>query len=201
MALLHESGHAQHFAWTNAALPAEHRLCGDRGLSEVYAFLFEHLIWNRYWLEIRTGFKDSDEFLRFHGLVRVHLIRRYCGKLRYETLLHGAEVLEDPPRVYAEILEQCTALRYDGESFLEDLDDGFYSADYLRAWISEAQLRDYLMSRFGWAWFQVRAAGQFLKEIWYTGQLYTVEELSKEIGIGEPDPQALTDELRSALRA
>jgi len=201
MALLHESGHAQHFAWTSAALPAEHRLCGDRGLSEVYAFLFEHLIWNRHWLEIRTGFKDSQEFLRFHGLVRVHLIRRYCGKLRYEILLHSRETPENPSRAYTEILGQSTGLAYDRESYLEDLDDSFYSADYLRAWIFETQLRDYLMTRFGKAWFQVRAAGSFLKEVWETGELYSVEELGAEIGIGPPDPQALTDELRSALRA
>jgi hypothetical protein len=200
MALLHEGGHAMHFAWTNAALPAEHRLCGDRALSEAFAFLFEHLIWNRRWLEIRIGLTGAEEFLRFQGLARVHLIRRYCGKLRYETILHGGEVSEDSPRVYSEILEQCTGLRYDSESYLEDLDDAFYAADYLRAWIFEVQLRDYLMSKFGWAWFQVRAAGQLLKEIWDTGQLYTVEALSREIGIGELDLQALSDELKAALR-
>jgi hypothetical protein len=200
MALLHEGGHAMHFAWTSAALPAEHRLCGDRALSEAFAFLFEHLIWNRRWLEIQTGLTDAKDFLRFQGLARVHLIRRYCGKLRYEILLHGAAALENPPRVYAETLEQSTGLRYDGESFLEDLDDSFYSADYLRAWIFEAQLRDYLMSKYGWAWFQVRAAGQFLKEIWETGQSYTVEELGREIGIGGLDLQALSDELKAALR-
>ncbi len=200
MALLHESGHAQHFAWTSAALPAEHRLWGDRGLSEVYAFLFEHLIWNRRWLETNTGFTDPGQFLLLQGLARVHLIRRYCGKLQFEIGLHGDKAPENPSRAYAEMLERSTGLRYDHESYLEDLDDGFYSADYLRAWAFEAQLRDFLLSKFGSAWFQVKAAGDFMKEIWETGQLYTVEELCGEIGIGRLDFQPLNDELKTALK-
>ena len=198
-ALLHESGHAQHFAWTSPSLVAEHRLCGDRGLSEAYAFLFEHLMWNERWLQANTGFFNAGEFLRFQALVRSHQIRRYCGKLQYEIQLHS-EPMENPARVYVEALQRATGTLYDQESYLEDIDDGFYSADYLRAWIFEAQLRDYLRSRFGHAWFHVRAADSFLKEIWETGQLYSIGELSREIGIGPLDVQVLIDELLRGLR-
>src|SRR5204863_9431784 len=116
-ALLHESGHAQHFAWTSPNLVAEHRLCGDRRLSEAYAFLFEHLMWNERWLQANTGFFNAGEFLRFQALVRSHQIRRYCGKLQYEIQLHS-EPMENPARVYVEALQRATGTLYDQESYL-----------------------------------------------------------------------------------
>ena len=75
-------------------------------------------------------------------------------------------------------------MQYDAQSYLEDTEDALESADYLRAWIFELQLRDYLRSKFGNTWYAQRAAGLFLKEIWETGQLYSVEELCREIGLG-----------------
>ena len=156
-------------------------------------------MWNERWLQANTGFFNAGEFLRFQALVRSHQIRRYCGKLQYEIQLHS-EPMENPARVYVEALQRATGTLYDQESYLEDIDDGFYSADYLRAWIFEAQLRDYLRSRFGHAWFHVAAAGSFMKEIWETGQLYSVGELSREIGIGPLDVQVVIDELLQGLR-
>jgi hypothetical protein len=90
-------------------------------------------------------------------------------------------------------------LQYDRVSYLEDAEDALHSADYLRGWIFELQLRDYLRSRFGSAWFAQKAAGRFLKEIWETGQLYSVDELCREIGLGELEPQALTDDFLLGL--
>ena len=43
-ALFHEAGHTEHFANTSPELPAEHRLLGDNGVTEGFAFLFEHLL-------------------------------------------------------------------------------------------------------------------------------------------------------------
>lgn len=199
-ALLHETGHAQHFAWTDADLAAEHRLCGDRGTSEFYASLFEHLIWNARWLDAHSTVGTGRGFVRFQLLLRAHVVRRYCAKLHYEVLLLGETGLENPERSYAEILKQGTGMEYDPESYLEDLDEWFCTADYLRAWILEAQVRDYLQSRFGTSWFASRAAGNLLKELWETGRLYDVDQLAREIGIGAPDPQVLADELLLGLR-
>ncbi len=45
-------------------------------------------------------------------------------------------------------------MRYPTESFLSDMDSGFYSADYLRAWIRSAQLRRFLVGEVGEDWWR-----------------------------------------------
>ena len=48
---------------------------------------------------------------------------------------------------YEECLTAATGIRYRARSYLSDMDAGFYSADYLRAWIRSAQLRRHLIAR------------------------------------------------------
>lgn len=190
-ALFHESGHAHHLAWTSPDLPVEHRIHGDRGLAETYGFLFERVTRERLWLLEIRNYPNSSQFLRSWALFGAYNIRRRVAMLKYEILLYGGAGHLEAPRVYSELLTQHTGVRHDPECYLSDLDDGFYSADYLRAWIFEAMLREHLRMRFGSDWFHSREAGKFFKEIWETGQLYTADELSREIGLGTLDPQVL----------
>ena len=44
------------------------------------------------------------------------------------------------------------------------MDAGFYSADYLRAWIRSAQLRSYLVAEVGEDWWQSAETGERLRE-------------------------------------
>jgi len=79
--------------------------------------------------------------------------------------------------------------RWSGESYLADLDPGFYSACYLRAWAFEAQLRSHLRERFGAQWFTQAAAGELLRALWSEGQRRSPEELlgeftGQELGFG-----------------
>jgi hypothetical protein len=83
---------------------------------------------------------------------------------------------------------------------MSEVSDGFESADYLRGWIFECMLREYLSRRYGKSWFRSRSAAGFLKEIWETGQLYRAGELSMELGMGDLEPQILADELLGGLR-
>ena len=46
---------------------------------------------------------------------------------------------------YEEFLTEATGIRYRSDGYLSDMDAGFYSADYLRAWIRSAQLRRHLV--------------------------------------------------------
>ena len=105
------------------------------------------------------------------------------------------------PEFYAETMRSYTGLNYQPESWLEELPDGFEAADYLRGWILEAMLREYLRSKYGNAWFLNRSAAGFLKEIWETGQLYRADELCREIGFSDLDPQVLIREFGGGLRA
>jgi hypothetical protein len=195
--LLHEYGHAHHFAWTSPSLPAEHRLLGDRGLCEGYAFMLEHFVQNREWLARMLQFAKSDLFLRFKALFRIFLIRSCIGKLRFALKLHARDSVEDAPRTFSEIMKSYTGLQNDPGSWT--IDNVFASADYLRGWIFEAMLREYLRTRYGNAWAANRAASGFLKEVWETGLLYTVDEMCQEIGMGDLDPRVLADQLREGL--
>jgi hypothetical protein len=200
-ALLHEGGHAFHFAWTQALLPVEHRIWGDRALTESYAFLLERLVLDAQWLARMLSFTKSQGFLHFQSLLRVFLVSRCAGKLRFAVQLHERGSLGSMPQTYAETMKAYTGLEHQPESWLEEIPDGFHCADYLRGWMLESMLREYLRSRYGRAWFQNGSAGGFLKEIWETGQLYGADELCREIGIGDLEPQALADELSEGLQS
>jgi hypothetical protein len=196
--LLHECGHACHFAWTNPSLPAEHRILGDRGLCEAYAFLLEHFIEERGWLTRMLSFTKSSLFLGFRGLFRIFLILSGIGKLRFALKLHASEPLDDAPRTFSAIMKTYTGLQYAPEAWTSESD--FTSADYLRGWVLEAMLREYLRTKYGSAWVSNSSASGFLKEIWETGLLYSADELCKEIGMGSLDPQVLADQLWEGLQ-
>ena len=51
--LLHEVGHALHFAHADRALPFEARWAGDNSVTEGYAMLFDHLVADRGWTRRR----------------------------------------------------------------------------------------------------------------------------------------------------
>jgi len=90
-------------------------------------------------------------------------------------------------------------VEYPREEYLFDVDDGFYSAQYLRAWAFEAQLRSYLREDFDEEWYRLPKVGRFLVELWREGQRYTVEELARFIGAEGLDLGPLQEELLDAL--
>jgi hypothetical protein len=83
--------------------------------------------------------------------------------------------------------------------YLDDVDQGFYSSEYLRAWAFEAQLRGYLRERFGNAWFTRRDAGSLLRELWNEGQKPTADEILAETSGDRLQLEAVADRIREAL--
>ncbi|HSB07961.1 MAG TPA: hypothetical protein VLM38_00505 [Blastocatellia bacterium] len=199
-ALLHESGHAQHYGWASGALPSEFKYTGDYALTETYAFLFNHLISDGDWLAAFLGFAENAEFVRAAMLARLVSIRRYSAKLMYEIELHKDDDLAKSARVYAELQTSATCFKTEPTEFLFDLDDSFYSASYLRAWAFEISLREHLKTRFGIRWWASQRAGGFLKELWETGDRYTADEMAAQIGIGPIAFDPLIDEFNQALK-
>lgn len=180
VALLHEAGHAEHFAHIDPALPFEYRQLGDNAVTEAFAFLFDHLAEDGAWLARRLGVADADGALAAHArAARLIALRRYCGKLAYELVAYG----EAPPphaelaRVYADALSDAVGVPWPAETYLTDVDGGFYVAAYLRAWALETHLRAWLRERFGACWFERREAGDALRRLWREGQRRTAEEL------------------------
>ncbi|PYT05081.1 MAG: hypothetical protein DMF60_13070 [Acidobacteria bacterium] len=199
-AFLHESGHAQHYGWASPALPPEFKYTGDYALTETYAFLFNHLISDSNWLASFPGIKNSVEFTRSVMLARLVTVRRYVAKLMYERQLHLGDDLSASAARFADLQTSATCFRTDPSDFLFDLDDSFYSASYLRAWAFEVSLREYLKTRFGSHWWASRRTGDFLKEIWETGDRYSADEMAAQIGIGPIRFDPLIDEFVAALK-
>lgn len=199
-AFLHESGHAQHYGWTSSDLSPEFKYTGDYALTETYAFLFNHLVSDKSWLASFLGMKDSDEFVRSVMLARLVTVRRYVAKLSYENALHVSDDLAASSSQYAAYQTAATHFKTEPEEFLFDLDDGFYSASYLRAWGFEVSLREYLKTKFGSQWWSSKRAGDFLKEIWETGDRYTADEMASQIGVAPISFELLIEEFNTILR-
>jgi hypothetical protein len=199
-AFLHESGHAQHYAWASKDLSPEFRYTGDYALTETYAFLFNHLISDSEWLAAFLGLRDSGDFTRSVMLGRLVTVRRYVAKLMYERELHLADDLTVAAGQYADLQTRATGFKTDPAEFLYDLDDSLYSASYLRAWAFEVSLREYLKTRFGSRWWTSHRTGDFLKQIWETGDRYTADEMAAQIGIAPIGFDPLVDEFMRVLK-
>jgi GTP-dependent phosphoenolpyruvate carboxykinase len=75
------------------------------------------------------------------------------------------------------------------------MDAGFYSADYLRAWIRSAQLRHYLVKEFGSDWWRAEQTGEFLRDLFSEGTRPASEEIAQRIGYDPLDTDPLVSEL------
>ena len=193
---LHELGHVEHFAWTEREHAPEYKVLGLDGVSEVYAFLFQYLLEDEEFLKEFLGFPDgvAKRFADLYKLVHLYLVRRYCGKFRYEMELHTEMDLENGGKIYARSLRKATGLLYPEAGYLDDLDGFFYSADYLLSWFAEAQLRETLREKFGRKWW-CEEAGEFLKELWGMGRKYTIGDVLELAGWKEVDISVLEKEL------
>jgi len=184
VALLHEAGHTQHYAHVDPALPFEFRCLGDNSVTEAFAFLFDRLVEEPGWLDARLGVRDADGALTAHARAeRLIYLRRYGAKLAYELALHGepAASLEGLPDHYAAQLSGALRITWPRETWLTDVDPGFYAANYLRAWALETRLRSMLRDRFGETWFAEPAAGDVLRALWRDGQRLDAEELCEQV--------------------
>ncbi|HJR65766.1 MAG TPA: hypothetical protein VJ802_05020 [Gemmatimonadaceae bacterium] len=180
--LLHELGHALHFAYTRPDYPFEWRWLGDNSVTEGYAMLLDHLMHDAGWLARYTelGRRHAPTFLRTVGFEELHFLRRYCAKLIYEVTLYGGEVGWDSlPDLYVDRLTSATTFRYDRADAFVDVDPRFYAARYLRAWQLQALLTETLVERFNEDWWRNPHAGP-----WVIGTLFGEgqRELAGELG-------------------
>ncbi len=181
-ALFHEGGHTEHFAHVEPQLPFEFRYLGDNSITEAFAFLFEHLVEDPLWLERRLGVADPADAIAYARANRLVYLRRYTGKLAYEMELHGpGDSLDRFAERYGALLGGALQIEWPDETFLADVDPGFYCACYLRAWALETHLRSYLRHEYGPAWFESAEAGAVLRSMWSEGQRLTPDELLERL--------------------
>ena len=145
-AFMHEAGHALHYAGVDPRLPYTFRsISRDHALTEIYSYIFEAVTREPGWHALHFGLSDAqaEENAQATLFLESLLYRRYTAKLNYELGFWSsfAEERGHSPRNYAQALTDATGIRYDERGYPADMDAGFYSADYLRAWIRSAQLR------------------------------------------------------------
>jgi hypothetical protein len=187
----------EHFACTDARAPFDCRCLGDNSVTEAYAFLVGKLPTLRPWLREVLGLEDAAGYLRLARLVDLHYLRRYASKLSYELELHRSETPEGMDVRYAEVLQKALKLRAWRENYLYDVDDFFYAACYLRAWMLEVQLRRRLVGEFGERWFRRREAGRYLMDLWSVGQELNAEEVAGRLGYSGLQVEPLIEDLVS----
>ena len=198
-ALLHEAGHALHYAGCDPSLPYTYRrLARDHALTEIYSFLLESITREPGWHALHFGLSPEEDAERAEAarFLEVLLFRRYVAKLHFELELWGDfEHAPDYAERYAENLRRAVGFRYRPDGYLADMDGEFYSADYLRAWIRAAQLRAHLRSRIGEDWWRRPETGGLLRDLFAEGTRPTSEEIADRIGYDPLDTEPLLDEL------
>ena len=200
-AMFHEGGHAEHFANTKENLDFEFKFLGDNSVTEGYAFTLEHLMQSTKWLSgfLKMAPDMSKRFVYFSNISKLWFLRRYAAKLKYELMLHDGKGLAGRDEVYRQVLGDAVLMRYSPEDYLKDVDEGFYCTNYIRAWIFEAQLKDYMHRKFGYEWFAQKKAGSFLKEIWSYGQKYGPEEVLCQLDFKGLDISYLIENLKEQI--
>ena len=198
-AFLHEAGHALHYAGCDPALPlAFRRLSRDHALTEIYSFLLDSISGEAGWHAEHFGLTDgeAEENARAARFSNTLLFRRYSAKLGFELDFWSRFPTAGPtPDGYEERLTAATGVRYPAANHLADMDAGFYSADYLRAWIRAAQVRAYLRREVGHDWWRNAETGALLRDLFREGTRPTTEEVAARIGFDPLDTAPLVADL------
>ena len=198
-AFMHEAGHALHYAGVDPNLPYTfRRISRDHALTEIYSYICEAITREPGWHA--QYFDLSDEEARTNAqattFLEALLFRRYAAKLQFEldfwSNFDEAGTTSDD---YAEKLTAATGVRYPRDGHLADMDGGFYSADYLRAWIRHAQLRAHLIGEVGDDWWRTPKTGEILRALFAEGTKPTSEEIAARLGYEPFDTAPLVREL------
>jgi hypothetical protein len=202
-AFLHEAGHALHYAGVDPRLPYTfRRISRDHALTEIYSYIFEAVTREPGWHALHFGLSDAqaEENAQATLFLEALLYRRYTAKLQYELGFWSAFAEERgrSQRNYSEVLTNATGIRYDPRNYLADMDAGFYSADYLRAWIRSAQLRTFLLGEVGDDWWRSEATGEILRQLFLEGTRPTSEGVAGRLGYDPLDTGPLVADLSAA---
>jgi oligoendopeptidase F len=198
-AFLHEAGHALHYGNCDPNLPYTFRnLSRDHALTEIYSYIFEAISREPAWHVEHFGLseEEANENAEATVFLEALLYRRYTAKLQFELEFWGSfDNGAAGPARYHELLTAASGVSYRPDAYLADMDAGFYSADYLRAWIRSAQLRQWLTKEVGEDWWRNRSTGDHLRSLFAEGTRPSSEEIAGRIGFDPHDTQPLLHEL------
>jgi hypothetical protein len=198
-AFMHEAGHALHYAGVDPNLPYTfRRLSRDHALTEIYSYICEAITREPGWHSEHFGLSEEEARTNAQATVFLEalLFRRYTAKLQFELdFWSDFEQAGTASDDYAKRLTAATGVRYPRDGHLADMDAGFYSADYLRAWIRHAQLRAYLIDQVGEDWWRSKRTGEILRALFAEGTKPSSEEIAARLGYEPYDTAPLVAEL------
>ena len=199
-AFLHEAGHALHYGGCRpgAALHVPPHLARPRADGDLLVHRRGDLARARVARALlRPLAEQARENAEATTFLEALLFRRYEAKLRYE-LDFWARFSDDggdaegyeraPDRGDRRPLPPATPTS-------SDMDAGFYSADYLRAWIRSAQLRESPASRGRRRLVAHPATGDLLRELFREGTKPSSEEIAARLGFDPLDTAPLLHEI------
>jgi hypothetical protein len=198
-AFMHEAGHALHYAGVDPTLPYTfRRISRDHALTEIYSYICEAITREPGWHQQHFGLGEEEARTNAQAttFLEALLFRRYAAKLQFELGFWSAfDEAGTSSDDYAERLTAATGVRYPRDGHLADMDGGFYSADYLRAWIRHAQLRAHLVDEVGEDWWCSPKTGEVLRSLFAEGTKPSSEEIAARLGYEPFDTTPLVNEL------
>jgi hypothetical protein len=201
--LMHEVGHALHYAFTKESRFELARL-GNPTVTEAHAALFEDLMEDPVWLEEYAGLSGQErtEYLAAASAHKLFLIRRAAGRLLYQLAVHRQEGA-DTRELYKALIARTDAMPAtddDTARYLVDQEDFYQSADNFRAWFLAGQLQGQLKARFGPSWWHSPEAGTFLQGLWTHGNALSAREVAQAMGESAIAPDVLLLRLGTTLQ-
>lgn len=200
-ALLHEAGHAEHFAHVAPDLPVPYRLLGDNSLTEGYGHLFERVVGEPAWLRGVVGMPQGDAlaFADFSAFWYLRLMRRLAAGLLYELYLHRTDDVGLAREQWAGMLGLTLGVHYAPEEFLAEVDDALYVARYIRSVMVEGSLAGWLRANHGEAWWTSPEAGEALRRSWSRGQQWNAQDVVAHLGYDRLDWRPVLRQIRTLL--
>ena len=167
-------------AWTGA----------DPAFGAAAGVLFRRLVLNPVFTA-RFGPRDRSRWLEDLRYQEAITPRKHWARLRIALL--GAEgVMRDVTRIWSRAAGDSPPS--EAEDWLFDPDPA--GAELLRGEVLGGLLEDDLMTRFGRGWFEKRAAGSYLQELWEADPDETAESMASSLGLGTIEPAPIMDLFR-----
>ncbi len=196
--LFHEMGHALGHTFTSPDLSSwEKDFFTSNTLSESYSFLLQNMCFSPLFLERQLGLssREIEEISFYKALKDLSVFRRYVGKFLAEFEMFKKNEIADG-EIYARLLEECTGFSYRPETHLFDLVPEFYALDYVISWMAEATMEKALAQTQGHDWMFKPEAGKILKDWWWCGNQYELDEFFINKGIGPIDHRDIVERWR-----
>ncbi|MEP6808361.1 MAG: hypothetical protein ABI978_07145 [Chloroflexota bacterium] len=199
-AVLHEAGHLEHFLHVDPKLPVALRELGDASVTEGYAWIFERLLAQPDWLVEQLGM-PAEHAIAFADFVSLHQLvtqRLTAARHLHELRMHRGGDIALSRATYAGLAGLLLGVREPEERYLL-IDDRMYAASYLRSFMLDGALTDYLVKHHGQTWWRSAAAGETLRRAWSRGQAWTAEQVVAHLGYDSLDWRPVVRQIRARL--